>query len=172
MRRSPTRLLVWLCATTVVAGAVSCGTSGRDLRAPEPNAVQPTRSTAAPTAAVTTATTQPAAAMTLTSPAFAAVALTFCSYAALTGYDPLAFAALGKRLPRWRVAVASFLAYAVANSAEDQAACSPTRHENGCRIAAPLFQQLRRGAFQQIRNGRIAGDNEKLLVQAIEQPGE
>ena len=47
----------------------------------------------------------------------AALALTVLNYGALTGYDILAFAYVGKRLARWRLAAASFLAYAVANSA-------------------------------------------------------
>ena len=46
----------------------------------------------------------------------AAVALTAVNYAVLTGYDFLAFAYIGKALARWRVAAASFLAYAVANN--------------------------------------------------------
>jgi phosphatidylglycerol lysyltransferase len=45
-----------------------------------------------------------------------ALLLTVLNYAALTGYDFLALAYIGKRLPRWRIAVASFLAYAVANN--------------------------------------------------------
>ena len=46
----------------------------------------------------------------------AALLLTALNYAALTGYDLLAFAYIGNPLSRWRVAGASFLAYAVANS--------------------------------------------------------
>ena len=46
----------------------------------------------------------------------AAIALTALNYATLTGYDFLAFAYIGKTLSRWRVAVASFLAYAIANN--------------------------------------------------------
>jgi phosphatidylglycerol lysyltransferase len=46
----------------------------------------------------------------------AALLLTVLNYLALTGYDLLAFASIGHRLSRWRVAGASFLAYAVANS--------------------------------------------------------
>ena len=46
----------------------------------------------------------------------AALFLTALNYAALTGYDMLAFAYIGNPLSRWRVAGASFLAYAVANS--------------------------------------------------------
>ena len=45
-----------------------------------------------------------------------ALLLTALNYAALTGYDLLAFAYIGNPLSRWRVAGASFLAYAVANS--------------------------------------------------------
>jgi phosphatidylglycerol lysyltransferase len=47
---------------------------------------------------------------------WAALLLTVLNYAALTGYDLLAFAYVGNRLSRWRVAAASFLAYAIANS--------------------------------------------------------
>ena len=46
----------------------------------------------------------------------AALLLTALNYGALTGYDLLAFAYIGNPLSRWRVAGASFLAYAVANS--------------------------------------------------------
>ena len=46
----------------------------------------------------------------------AALVLTVLNYAALTGYDLLAFAYIENPLSRWRVAGASFLAYAVANS--------------------------------------------------------
>ena len=46
----------------------------------------------------------------------AALLLAALSYAALTGYDLLAFAYIGNPLSRWRVVGASFLAYAVANS--------------------------------------------------------
>ena len=45
-----------------------------------------------------------------------AVGLTALNYAALTGYDLLAFAYIGKTLPRVRVALASFLAYAISNN--------------------------------------------------------
>lgn len=45
-----------------------------------------------------------------------ALALTALNYAALTGYDLLAFAYIGKALPRRRVAVVSFLAYAISNN--------------------------------------------------------
>ena len=46
----------------------------------------------------------------------AAAMLTILNYAALTMYDFIAFAYIGKTLSRWRVAFASFLAYAVANN--------------------------------------------------------
>jgi phosphatidylglycerol lysyltransferase len=45
-----------------------------------------------------------------------AVLLTAVNYAVLTGYDFLAFAYLGRRLPPMRVAAASFIAYAIANN--------------------------------------------------------
>ena len=45
-----------------------------------------------------------------------AVILTFVNYGVLTGYDFLAFAYLGKHLPPRRVAIASFLAYAISNN--------------------------------------------------------
>lgn len=45
-----------------------------------------------------------------------AAVLTALNYAVLTGYDFIAFAYIGKSLSRWRVAVASFLAYAVAHN--------------------------------------------------------
>jgi hypothetical protein len=53
-----------------------------------------------------------------TSPALIAWAasLTALNYAVLTGYDFLAFASIGKRLARARVAATAFLAYAVANN--------------------------------------------------------
>ena len=38
------------------------------------------------------------------------------NYAALTGYDLLAFAYIGKALPRAQIALASFLAYAISNN--------------------------------------------------------
>ncbi len=49
-------------------------------------------------------------------PLLAALLLTVLNYATLTGYDLLAFAYIKNPLSRWRVAGASFLAYAVANS--------------------------------------------------------
>ena len=45
-----------------------------------------------------------------------AVALTALNYVALTGYDLLAFAYIGKRLPRLRIAMASILAYTISHS--------------------------------------------------------
>jgi phosphatidylglycerol lysyltransferase len=45
-----------------------------------------------------------------------AIALTVLNYAVLTGYDQLAFAYIGKTLPRARIALTSFLAYAVSNN--------------------------------------------------------
>jgi phosphatidylglycerol lysyltransferase len=46
----------------------------------------------------------------------AALALTVVNYVVLIGYDLLAFVYIGKRVARARVAVASFVAYAVANN--------------------------------------------------------
>jgi len=46
----------------------------------------------------------------------AAILLTVLNYAALTGYDFIAFAYIGKRLPRRQIAAASLLAYAIANN--------------------------------------------------------
>jgi phosphatidylglycerol lysyltransferase len=45
-----------------------------------------------------------------------ALALTALNYAVLTGYDFIAFASIGKRLTRAKVAMTSFIAYAVANN--------------------------------------------------------
>lgn len=45
-----------------------------------------------------------------------AVALTALNYATLTAYDLLAFAYIKKPLPRLRIALASFLAYAISNN--------------------------------------------------------
>src|SRR4029077_9405077 len=45
-----------------------------------------------------------------------ALILTALNYAVLTGYDFLAFAYIGKRLPLTQVAFASFLSYAVSNN--------------------------------------------------------
>lgn len=45
-----------------------------------------------------------------------AILLTAINYAALTGYDFIAFAYIGKRLPRRQIAATSFLAYAIANN--------------------------------------------------------
>ena len=46
----------------------------------------------------------------------AAIVLTILNYAALTGYDLLAFAYIRKPLPRAQIVLASFLAYAIANN--------------------------------------------------------
>jgi phosphatidylglycerol lysyltransferase len=46
----------------------------------------------------------------------AAIALTVVNYAVLTGYDLVAFAYIGESLPRARVMLTSFLAYAIANN--------------------------------------------------------
>ena len=56
--------------------------------------------------------------MAHTSPALVAwaLSLTALNYAVLTGYDFIAFASIGKRLARARVAATAFLAYAVANN--------------------------------------------------------
>ena len=45
-----------------------------------------------------------------------ALLLTLLNYAALTGYDLLAFAYVGKTLPRARIAIVSYLAYAISNN--------------------------------------------------------
>ena len=45
-----------------------------------------------------------------------AIGLTIVNYAVLTGYDVLAQAYVRSRLSWWRVALASFLAYAIANT--------------------------------------------------------
>jgi phosphatidylglycerol lysyltransferase len=45
-----------------------------------------------------------------------AMALTALNYVVLTGYDLVAFLYIGKRLPRARVMLTSFLAYAIANN--------------------------------------------------------
>jgi phosphatidylglycerol lysyltransferase len=45
-----------------------------------------------------------------------AFALTVVNYTVLTGYDQLAFAYIGKVLPRKRITLTSFLAYGIANS--------------------------------------------------------
>ena len=45
-----------------------------------------------------------------------AIALTVLNYAVLTLYDQLAFAYIGNALPRARIALTSFLAYAISNS--------------------------------------------------------
>ena len=45
-----------------------------------------------------------------------AVALTALNYVVLTGYDLLAFASIGRELPRRRIAVAAFVAYAISHT--------------------------------------------------------
>jgi phosphatidylglycerol lysyltransferase len=45
-----------------------------------------------------------------------AIALTALNYAVLTGYDVLAFIDIGRPLARWRICLASFVGYAIANS--------------------------------------------------------
>jgi phosphatidylglycerol lysyltransferase len=45
-----------------------------------------------------------------------ALGLTALNYLVLTGYDLLAFAYIEKSLPRARIAIASFLAYAISNN--------------------------------------------------------
>src|SRR4030095_2569414 len=45
-----------------------------------------------------------------------AIALTVVNYLVLTGYDLLAFAYIGRTLPRLRIALTSLLAYAIAHS--------------------------------------------------------
>jgi phosphatidylglycerol lysyltransferase len=45
-----------------------------------------------------------------------ALLLTILNYAVLAGYDLLAFEYVGRRLPLWRVLMASFLGYAIANN--------------------------------------------------------
>ena len=46
----------------------------------------------------------------------AAAVLVALNYAILTGYDFIAFSYIGRRLPRWRVAIASFIAYSISNT--------------------------------------------------------
>src|SRR6478609_887384 len=46
----------------------------------------------------------------------AAIGITAMNYVVLTGYDFLAFASIGRRLAAWRIAMASLLAYAIANN--------------------------------------------------------
>ena len=46
----------------------------------------------------------------------AAIGLTALNYVVLTGYDFLAFASIGRKLTVWRIALASFVAYAIANN--------------------------------------------------------
>ena len=45
-----------------------------------------------------------------------AILLTGLNYAVLTAYDFIAFASIGRKLSRWRIALTSLLAYAVANN--------------------------------------------------------
>src|SRR4051812_15018091 len=45
-----------------------------------------------------------------------AALLTAINYAALTGYDFLAFAYIGRRVPRLHIALTAFLAYALSNT--------------------------------------------------------
>ena len=45
-----------------------------------------------------------------------ALVLTALNYLVLTAYDFLAFASIGRRMAAWRIGLASFLAYAIANS--------------------------------------------------------
>ena len=45
-----------------------------------------------------------------------AILLTGLNYAVLTAYDFIGFASIGKKLSRWRIALTSLLAYAVANN--------------------------------------------------------
>jgi phosphatidylglycerol lysyltransferase len=46
----------------------------------------------------------------------AAAILVALNYAVLTGYDFIAFSYIGRKLPRWRVAIASFIAYSISNN--------------------------------------------------------
>ena len=46
----------------------------------------------------------------------AALLLTAANYLVLTGYDQLAFVYIGREIPRWRVALASFVGYAISNN--------------------------------------------------------
>ena len=46
----------------------------------------------------------------------AAVGLTLLNYVVLTGYDFLAFASINRRMAAWRIGLASFVAYAIANN--------------------------------------------------------
>ena len=43
----------------------------------------------------------------------AAAILVAVNYAVMTGYDFIAFSYIGRKLPRWRVAIASFIAYSI-----------------------------------------------------------
>src|SRR5678815_2510793 len=46
----------------------------------------------------------------------AAAILVAVNYAVMTGYDFIAFSYIGRKLPRWRVAIASFIAYSISNN--------------------------------------------------------
>jgi phosphatidylglycerol lysyltransferase len=46
----------------------------------------------------------------------AAAILVAMNYAVMTGYDFIAFSYIGRKLPRWRVAIASFIAYSISNN--------------------------------------------------------
>jgi len=46
----------------------------------------------------------------------AAAILTAMNYAVLTGYDFIAFSYIKRTLPRWRIAIASFIAYSISNN--------------------------------------------------------
>ena len=46
----------------------------------------------------------------------AAVGVTALNYLVLTGYDFLAFASIGRQMAAWRIGLASFVAYAIANN--------------------------------------------------------
>jgi phosphatidylglycerol lysyltransferase len=46
----------------------------------------------------------------------AALGFTVFNYAILTGYDQLAFLYIRRRMPKWQIAVASFVGYAIANN--------------------------------------------------------
>ena len=46
----------------------------------------------------------------------AAAILVAMNYAVMTGYDFIAFSYIGRKMPRWRVAIASFIAYSISNN--------------------------------------------------------
>src|SRR6476646_47521 len=61
----------------------------------------------------------------------------------------------------------------ISNRSKNKAASGPASHEDRCRSSAPLLENVRTGPFwQQRANGRIASDDEQLLVKAIEKPGQ